>query len=104
MRSALAFGLWFAAGAVAAGGPAVVEIRQYKFVPDSVTIKVGETVRWVNAEKRASHSVLFSDDGAGESERMLPGESWQRRFDRPGTFRYNCGPHPEMLGTVVVVE
>lgn len=31
------------------------------------------------------------------------GESWSRRFDRPGSYPYTCGPHPEMKGLVEVV-
>jgi plastocyanin len=96
--------LWLAAASVAAVEPLVVEIKQYKFIPESVTVKVGTTVKWVNAEKRTTHSVLFRDGEPIESERLLPGESWQRTFTAPGTIRYSCGPHPEMSGTVVVVE
>ena len=56
---------------------------------------------WVNAEKRVSHSVLFSATGE-ESERFFPGEQWSRRFDQAGRFEYRCGPHPEMKGLIVV--
>lgn len=82
----------------------VVEIKEYKFQPATVTVKVGTTVKWVNKEKRTSHSVWFKDEGLPESDRFFPEESWQRTFDKPGTYPYTCGPHPEMFGTVVVVE
>ncbi len=93
----------FVAGASAAE-PVVVEIKEYKFQPATVTVKVGTTVKWVNKERRTSHSIWFKDEGLPESERFFPEESWQRTFDKPGTYQYTCGPHPEMLGTVVVVE
>jgi plastocyanin len=60
-------------------------------------------VRWTNKERRTSHSVLFSAESL-ESERLLPDDSWQRRFDKPGRFPYTCSPHPEMKGLVVVAE
>jgi plastocyanin len=86
-----------------AGAQAVeVRIRDYAFEPARITIEAGTTVKWINLEKRASHSVLFTGPGGVESERMFPGESWQRRFDAPGKYRYTCGPHPEMHGVVVV--
>lgn len=86
-----------------AGAQAVeVGIRDYAFEPARITIKAGTTVKWINLEKRASHSVLFTGPGGLESERMFPQESWQRRFDTPGEYRYTCGPHPEMTGIVVV--
>lgn len=87
----------------AEAGP-VVEIRDYKFVPETLTVKAGTTVRWINQEKRTTHSVLFTGAGGFESERMFPGEGWQRRFDRSGSFPYTCGPHPEMKGRIVVTE
>ena len=79
-----------------------VAIRDYSFQPAELKIRVGTTVRWTNQEKRVSHSVLFTGPEGFESERMFPGESWQRRFDKPGTYSYSCGPHPEMHGTIEV--
>ncbi len=86
----------------AAAGAAEVRIRDYKFVPETVTVKPGATVTWINDEKRASHSILFKEAGVAESERLFQGDRWERRFDRSGTYPYTCGPHPEMKGTVVV--
>jgi plastocyanin len=79
-----------------------IAIRDYSFQPAELKIVVGTTVRWTNQEKRVSHSVLFTGGGGFESERMFPGESWQRRFDEPGVFLYTCGPHPEMHGRIEV--
>lgn len=73
-----------------------------KFVPERIVVKPGTTVRWINTEKRTSHSVHFVAEGIAESERMFPGESWQRRFDKAGTYPYVCGPHPSMKGVVEV--
>ena len=82
--------------------PVEVSIQDYRFVPQEVRIKAGDTVRWTNREKRTSHSVLFPAESGLESERLFPQESWQRTFSQPGTFSYRCGPHEEMKGLVVV--
>lgn len=82
----------------------VVEIRDYRFVPERVTVKRGTVVRWLNQEKRTTHSVRFLGPQGFESERFFPGESWQRRFDQSGTYPYSCGPHPEMQGHIEVIE
>jgi plastocyanin len=82
----------------------VVSIRSYRFEPSQIRIRVGDTVRWLNKEKRTSHSVLFSGSPGLESERLFPGESWSRRFDAPGRIEYGCGPHPEMSGTIEITE
>lgn len=78
-----------------------IEIADYRFVPAEVRVKVGDTVRWINREKRTSHSVLFIASGQ-ESERLFPAESWEKLFDRSGSQVYRCGPHPEMQGVVHV--
>ena len=101
---ALAVAVAFAPPAPAANGVAEVRIENYKFDPPELKVKVGTTVKWVNNEKRASHSVIWLGPGGFESERMFPGESVQRKFDQPGTYAYSCGPHPEMKATVVVTE
>ena len=79
-----------------------VTIQEYRFSPPEVRIKAGDTVKWINREKRTSHSVLFPAENGLESERLFPGEQWQRTFTRPGTYSYRCGPHEEMKGLVVV--
>ena len=81
-----------------------VQIADYKYKPAEVSVKVGDSVRWINREKRTSHSILFPAEGGLESDRIFPDESWQRRFDKPGRYVYRCGPHPEMEGVVLVAE
>ena len=97
--SLLAFG--FSALAVAAEHVVVVEM--YAFSPAELRISKGDTVTWTNNEKRVSHSVLFIGRSE-ESERFFPGEKWSRVFPEAGRFEYRCGPHPEMLGVVIVDE
>ncbi|MGB7502201.1 MAG: plastocyanin/azurin family copper-binding protein [Azonexus sp.] len=81
-----------------------VSIEKYLFTPQEVSIRVGDTVKWVNHEKRTSHSVVFPQEGGRESERLFPDESWQRQFTQPGRYPYHCGPHPEMEGLIIVGE
>jgi plastocyanin len=83
-------------------GAAVVEvqIRDMQFLPAELSVSIGTAVRWTNMEKRTSHSVLFEDQP--ESERLLPGEHWERRFEHAGDYPYVCGPHPEMRARVQV--
>lgn len=93
------------AAGLSAATAAVVEVRiaDYRFQPPVLTVRAGTTVRWVNAERRTSHTVRFPAEPL-ESDRLLPGEHWERRFDRPGRWAYDCGPHPEMKGEVIVTE
>lgn len=85
-----------------------VVVLDYRFQPAHVRIRPGDQVRWINQEKRTSHSILFTVDspafGGTESPRLFPGETWDLTFDLPGRYEYRCGPHNEMLGTVEVLE
>ena len=78
-----------------------VEIVDYRFMPAELRIRAGDSVRWINREKRTSHSILFPATGQ-ESERLFPDEHWEKLFERAGLYRYRCGPHPEMEGVVHV--
>ena len=100
---AVLWGLTFFAGQALAQ-TMEVGIKDYQFEPAELKIKAGTTVKWVNNEKRTTHSVLFTGPGGFESERFFPGESWQRAFDKPGVYPYSCGPHPEMKGMIEVGE
>ena len=89
-------------------GIVVVKMYKYTFCPPQVTVKPGTTVRWVNVDKRTSHSVWFKDEGKEESERIFPDpeEKVEMKFDLPpGEYPYLCGPHWQaegMVGKVIV--
>ncbi len=112
MRTARRFACVALAGLVGLGGLALpaaaaeheVEIRDNRFVPDAISVRVGDTVRWVNRERRTSHSVLFKSPVSFESPRFFPDESWSYRVESSGEYRYSCGPHPEMAGTIKAGE
>ena len=93
----------FLTGAAAAA-EVEVAIANMRFDPPSVKVKAGTTVTWVNHEKRTNHSVLFEQENGLESDRLFPGETWPRTFERPGAYPYSCGPHPEMRGLIEVTE
>lgn len=83
----------------------VVTMYKYKFCPAQITVPVGTTVRWVNVDKRTSHSVLVKEFGEPESDRAFPEESIEFTFLEPGALDYLCGPHWEshdMIGMVTV--
>jgi plastocyanin len=84
--------------------PAEVVIEKMQFVPQVLRIKPGTTVTWVNREKRNNHSILFEQENMLESDRLFPGETYQRTFDKPGRYPYICGPHPKMVGVIEVAE
>ena len=78
---------------------------KYTFCPVELTVKPGTTVRWVNVDKRTSHSVLLKDGSEPESDRLFPEETVDLTFLTPGPQEYLCGPHWEtqnMIGMITV--
>ncbi len=81
-----------------------VIVKDFKFTPQDITIKRGQTIFWENKEKRQYHSVWFEASGEEEPDYIFPDETYKRKFEQTGTFPYRCGPHPRMIGTVTVKE
>jgi plastocyanin len=90
----------FAAPPATVEGGAKVSIANFEFTPGEITIAPGESVTWTN-DDGAPHGLEYHD-GAKGTDLLLPGASFSRRFDRPGTYDYNCSVHPYMTGRVVV--
>lgn len=57
------------------------------FTPNTVTIKAGQTVTWVNQGQNV-HTAT-ADDGSWDSGGVGPGVSFSRTFPNPGTFPYH---------------
>ncbi len=75
--------------------------REIRFVdervtPNTITIKVGETVTFVNADDD-EHTATGPGFDTGT---MNPGDSVTITFDTAGSFDFACQFHPEMRGTV----
>jgi plastocyanin len=76
-------------------------VNRVGFVPSTVSVTPGTTVRWISRGREA-HTVT-SRDGLFNSV-LQPGGYFNYTFTRPGTYRYYCRPHERMgmVGTVVV--
>jgi plastocyanin len=77
-----------------------VRIASFAFEPASVTIPVGATVVWTNADT-VPHTVTALD-GSFDSGIFDPGATFSWSFTVPGGVSYHCNLHPQMQGTVVV--
>lgn len=96
----LAVSTQIAHAATTAKEGAKVSIANFAFTPGEITIAPGESVTWTN-DDGAPHGLQYRDGEKG-TDLLLPGASFSRRFDRPGTYDYNCSVHPYMTGRVIV--
>jgi plastocyanin len=94
------------ANAPAASGEAVrsakVEIADFQYAPSTVTIQSGGKVTWLNRDS-AEHTATL-DDGSFSTGDLAEGKLKSESFKVPGTYAYHCEIHPEMEGTIEVVE
>ncbi len=82
-------------------GVHVAQMRQLAFTPAEITIRLGESVEWVNSDPVA-HTVTATDR-SWDSGIVAAGGRYRRAFTEVGRFTYFCIPHPDMRGTVMVV-
>jgi plastocyanin len=81
-----------------------------KFVPESCTVKAGETVTWVTVGS-APHTVTAEDGktfDSGATDLIEKDEEFKFTFATPGAYPYYCrlhaapGTRSGMVGTVTV--
>jgi plastocyanin len=99
-----AMACWLAASSPSTAAPTdsatTILVKDFMFVPTSLTVKAGSTVIWANMDDEP-HTVV-SDTGLFRSGAMDTSESFSFKFDKPGTYHFTCSIHPRMVGTIVV--
>jgi plastocyanin len=90
--------------ATASGGDTVqVAMRDILFVPEKVSARVGQTVRWTN-EDDVAHTVKAEKGADFESKSVSKGESYKTKLTKAGTIDYVCTIHPSQRGTITVAK
>jgi plastocyanin len=82
--------------------PVVIGMKALKYSPRKATVKVNQQVdfRW---DESVAHNVVF--DKKRKSKTLAKkGAIWSTKFDKTGTFKYNCTLHPGMDGEIKVVK
>ena len=90
--------------APAAGGQTVeVDMKDILFVPEKVSARVGQTVRWTNSDD-VPHTVK-AESGAGfESKSISKGKTFEAKLTKAGTIDYVCTIHPSQTGSITVTQ
>jgi plastocyanin len=83
------------------GGKTVtIDMKNIQFNPSSVSVKVGQTVKWVN-EDEAPHNVK---GGPLNSKTFGKGGSFEFTPKKAETISYVCTIHPNMKATLTVTS
>jgi plastocyanin len=76
-----------------------VKIDNFTFGPQKLTVKVGDTVTWINGDD-IPHTVVSV--GKFRSKALDTDDKYSFTFTAPGNYEYFCGLHPHMQGTITV--
>jgi len=96
----------FAICAIASGVQAaetIIDQKDRKFVPSSVTIHVGDAVRFTNSDMYHHDVTIIRPDGTPDDKGLEEhGEEFAMTFIKPGTYKVRCRLHPFMAATIIV--
>ena len=80
-----------------------IEIKDFAFTPQKLTVKSGETVTWINRDEEP-HTVVSVEKQFKKSTALDTDQEFTITAGAPGTYTYFCSVHPKMTGTIVVVK
>lgn len=81
-------------------GNVQVQIDNFSFGPQTVTVPVGATVTWTNHDD-TPHTIV-STEGVFKSKVRDTDEKFSYSFTKAGKYPYYCSVHPKMTGQVIV--
>jgi plastocyanin len=90
-------------GGSSSGNSVTIDMKNIKFAPQDATVKVGQTVKWVNQDA-VDHDVQAKSGADFKSELFGKGKSFDWKADKAGTVSYVCTVHPGMVGTLNVTQ
>jgi plastocyanin len=80
-----------------------IEIKDFAFNPQTLTVKSGEKVTWINRDEEP-HTIVSVEKQFKKSTALDTDQEFTITAGAPGTYTYFCSVHPKMTGTIVVVK
>ena len=78
-----------------------IEIKDFAFNPQTLTVKSGEKVTWINRDEEP-HTIVSVEKQFKKSTALDTDQEFTITAGAPGTYSYFCSVHPKMTGTIVV--
>ena len=78
-----------------------IEIKDFAFNPQTLTVKSGEKITWINRDEEP-HTVVSVEKQFKKSTALDTDQEFTITVGAPGTYDYFCSVHPKMTGTIVV--
>jgi len=78
-----------------------IEIKDFAFNPQTLTVKSGEKITWINRDEEP-HTVVSVEKQFKKSTALDTDQEFTITAGAPGTYTYFCSVHPKMTGTIMV--
>jgi plastocyanin len=78
-----------------------VKAYEYTYTPQVVQVPVGTTLTWKN-DGAVVHTATAQDLSWDTGDIPGGGGTASVTLSTPGTYTFNCTPHPWMIGRVIV--
>ena len=78
-----------------------IEIKDFAFNPQTITVKSGEKITWINRDEEP-HTVVSVEKQFKKSPALDTDQEFTVVAGSPGTYSYFCSVHPKMTGTLIV--
>jgi plastocyanin len=78
-----------------------IEIKDFAFNPQTLTVKSGEKITWINRDEEP-HTIVSVEKQFKKSSALDTDQEFTVTAGAPGTYTYFCSVHPKMTGTIVV--
>ena len=85
---------------IATGGTRI-EIKDFAFNPQTITVKSGEKITWINRDEEP-HTIVSVEKQFKKSSALDTDQEFTITAGAPGTYTYYCSVHPKMTGTIVI--
>jgi len=80
-----------------------IEIKDFAFNPQTITVKSGEKITWINRDEEP-HTVVSVGKQFKKSSALDTDQTYTIVAGAPGTYSYFCSVHPKMTGTIIVTQ
>jgi plastocyanin len=86
----------------AAGTPVQIQMKNFAFAPQTISITVGQPLMWTNDDV-VPHTTT-ANEKAWNSGEVAPGHNYTVMLTKPGTYDYACTIHTFMHAKIVVTK
>jgi len=81
----------------------IVVMKENKFLPEAITVQVGDTVTWVNQDVAVHNATADDARESWKTPNLNQNVEASVTFDAAATFAYRCTIHPGMDGRITIL-